>query len=923
MENYRIHKDLTLQFVSGINLLLGQNGQGKSSVLEAIGVALFDSKTRTSFKEAVRFGEKKAKVEVEFTAIDNLEYKVTKTFPSGTQKLVRISDGMILEEPEKLKELCGIKGEIKDIYDNIIVAKQNEFISVFKDTPANRERVFNKIFNTDVYTTMYSGYLKDSIQKYEKLLSIEKTRVEESQKNIEDEDILKEELNDFEIQNVEIELKKERVSKKVEFLNENLETLGKLENSLESLKIQERNLQENIEDEIKNRENIQKNLENAELAQKKVLENFENFEKYNKINIERENLQKDKNEAEKIKEKYLKAEKYLIRNASDKDKIENEIEINKNNIKNINENLEIKRKLQEKLELEILEKTTLKEKYIEDIHKYKGYIEEGKRFQDELDKIVGDLEKNRVEVANFEKSYKEIFEEIEMLERENLEEKLEKCQIMSQKIKVLKDRNNILENNLQENKEAMAILGTSFCPYLKEKCENLKDKNIEDYFEEKFSSISKEMEENLLEIAKIKEELNGEEELKEKKYRLTNLLKNGKSLENNLEKSNLQLEKLEKDRRIIELEFEKYKLENKIIDMEEISKKLMKIEIELHNLDIEKLIDEKEEVLTTISKEEENIEEIKNKNDILTSEIEDLERKKITCNEYIEENSEILIEVINLNGELERKEESLKELEESRNLYLKNYDKAQDREKFEIELEAKEKIIGDKKAKLSDFLESIEELKRELVGYDKENLLGEKDENEKILAEIIEKIGEIKNKIVNLKEKIELNKKNLKEVKETQKKINKLEEKIYLGNQFRDKIKGMGKEVSKHMLSDIEILATSNFRKITGRGDMIIWSNEESDKYAVYLSNSERKLKFEQLSGGEQVAVSIAIRSAMSELFTDSKFSIFDEPTNNLDIKRRESLASSIGEILKNLEQSIIVTHDDTFREMANKVIVL
>ena len=47
------------------------------------------------------------------------------------------------------------------------------------------------------------------------------------------------------------------------------------------------------------------------------------------------------------------------------------------------------------------------------------------------------------------------------------------------------------------------------------------------------------------------------------------------------------------------------------------------------------------------------------------------------------------------------------------------------------------------------------------------------------------------------------------------------------------------------------------------------------------------------------------------------------EPTNNLDSERRKSLADSIGEILKNLEQSIIVTHDDTFREMAQKVIEL
>ncbi len=125
------------------------------------------------------------------------------------------------------------------------------------------------------------------------------------------------------------------------------------------------------------------------------------------------------------------------------------------------------------------------------------------------------------------------------------------------------------------------------------------------------------------------------------------------------------------------------------------------------------------------------------------------------------------------------------------------------------------------------------------------------------------------------------------------------------------------------MLKEIEILATDNFRKITGRGERIVWSNEDKDKYMVYLVSDTSELKFEQLSGGEQVAVAISIRSAMSNLFTDSKFSIFDEPTNNLDKEKKQSLADSIGEILKNLEQSIIVTHDDTFQEMAEKVIYL
>lgn len=50
---------------------------------------------------------------------------------------------------------------------------------------------------------------------------------------------------------------------------------------------------------------------------------------------------------------------------------------------------------------------------------------------------------------------------------------------------------------------------------------------------------------------------------------------------------------------------------------------------------------------------------------------------------------------------------------------------------------------------------------------------------------------------------------------------------------------------------------------------------------------------------------------------------ILDEPTNNLDVEKKKLLAEYIGEILDILDQSIIVTHDDTFREMAEQIIEL
>ena len=69
--------------------------------------------------------------------------------------------------------------------------------------------------------------------------------------------------------------------------------------------------------------------------------------------------------------------------------------------------------------------------------------------------------------------------------------------------------------------------------------------------------------------------------------------------------------------------------------------------------------------------------------------------------------------------------------------------------------------------------------------------------------------------------------------------------------------------------------------------------------------------------------VAISLRAAMNSLLTNSKFVIFDEPTVNLDTEKRKALSESLFVILKSLDQAIIVTHDDTFKEMAQNIIEL
>ena len=47
LENYRSHSNKTVEFTRGVNLILGKNGKGKSSILEAISSVMFNMNDRT------------------------------------------------------------------------------------------------------------------------------------------------------------------------------------------------------------------------------------------------------------------------------------------------------------------------------------------------------------------------------------------------------------------------------------------------------------------------------------------------------------------------------------------------------------------------------------------------------------------------------------------------------------------------------------------------------------------------------------------------------------------------------------------------------------------------------------------------------------------------------------------------------------
>ncbi|MCF2672487.1 AAA family ATPase [Fusobacterium varium] len=925
LENYRIHDKLDVEFDSGINLLLGENGKGKSSILEAIGYALFDSELRGgNQREAIKYGKKSAKIEIEFTGIDGEDYIVTRKIPGSTSIYKKDNpDFQLIGKEDRIRELCGIKGDLKGIYDNVIVAKQNEFISSFKEKDNEREKIFNKVFNTDIYKKIYEGYSRDAVNRYEKDIEIERSSMENIAEIMEDPADIKEKL-EFEKgrakeYNSSLALLNEEKSKVKEFLN----SYNALNIEIEKLTGEINALSESIKNKNEEFTKVANSIKESEISEKIVKENREKYEEYQKYSQEINILKIRKKELEKIKEECLLHEKEINSLEKLNSEIDGEIKVFENKKEN-NESLllERKNKLFE-IEKEIIDK---KGKSVE----YKSELSKITPLLIKLEEFEKKLEVGENNIKNFEIKLEEKLEDInkekekrKYLMSENLENQLSELEEHEKNKKLLEDE--ILKKDLllKENEEAFEMLKTSYCPYLKEQCKNLDGKNIDEYFKDKREKYIKEIEEKKNTVKEINNKLINKNEIMEKIIRLDTLSKEIDEKEVEFIQEKLKLEtgksKIENEK----LKLKNFKLENNIESKEKLSEIKITLKTKIDSLDLLK----SEEIKGGIEKEIENL----NKN--INIELKNIEEKKIVIKEniktleekrnFLNENKIFSNELIIINTNIDKLEKKTNSLERSSNLYLENYKKAMEKNELEKNLENIKIIIENNQMKFKEKSTLLELKRKDIESIELEKIQKKDEEITSDIEEIREKLGAVNSEVETLKKKLDEVKKYEDLLKNKRKYLEKLNMKLELTKIFREKIKSMGKEVSKNMLKEIEILATENFRKITGRGEKIVWSNEDKNKYVVFLDGDRGELKFEQLSGGEQVAVAISIRGAMSELFTESKFSIFDEPTNNLDTERRRSLADSIGEILKNLEQSIIVTHDDTFREMAQKVIEL
>ncbi len=200
LKNIKSHRETELTFSSGINVLSGPNGVGKSTIFEAIGYALFGVDAQSFVGNVDRFitiGAKRGEISVMFQLADDERYRVNRTVGTPSKWLLAKEVGGDFEVEEhkdsketelRLKGLLGLKSarSLAEQFELVIGPFQNEFLGPFViKQPSKRRDKFDEILGIDTWrktfneTKVLASAIKSKIEVLESAIGPLKDHVAE------------------------------------------------------------------------------------------------------------------------------------------------------------------------------------------------------------------------------------------------------------------------------------------------------------------------------------------------------------------------------------------------------------------------------------------------------------------------------------------------------------------------------------------------------------------------------------------------------------------------------------------------------------------------------------------------------------------------------------------------------------------------
>ncbi|MEM2185136.1 MAG: ATP-binding protein [Candidatus Methanomethylicia archaeon] len=285
IKNFLSHEDTKINFPSGVTVIVGPNGSGKTAIMDAIMHSLLGFRGvrgRASADELIRFGAKFMELELDFEA-DGKEYSLNWRRERGREASARLyckQIGLITDSATKtVQEVIKIMDVDKDTLMNSIFIRQGEITSLIEEDPSERKRIVGRILGLDRFQKVYEKmhgiktFIEDRKREYNSKINVINGAINNLINTI---NVVNERIsnNQIRLSNMEIEIKG---------LEEELKRILVEKEIMDSMQIKYNELR-NIKSEIEGRlNNINKNISNTESELKSCLNAKKELESMDKI----------------------------------------------------------------------------------------------------------------------------------------------------------------------------------------------------------------------------------------------------------------------------------------------------------------------------------------------------------------------------------------------------------------------------------------------------------------------------------------------------------------------------------------------------------------------------------------------------------------------------------------------------------------
>lgn len=173
LNNFKSYKNQTINFDEGISVIVGENGAGKSTILEAISFALFKQHTAKKIDDLVRNNSNEMSVELEFLSNARM-YKIVRSKTKSKLKssiykkasaetdFVHICTG----DKEVSNEILQILDIDSDLFLNAIYIRQGEIAELVDKTASEKKQLIGKLLGLDSLERSWKNFLQ-FINSYE------------------------------------------------------------------------------------------------------------------------------------------------------------------------------------------------------------------------------------------------------------------------------------------------------------------------------------------------------------------------------------------------------------------------------------------------------------------------------------------------------------------------------------------------------------------------------------------------------------------------------------------------------------------------------------------------------------------------------------------------------------------------------------